>query len=77
VTACCTQLDAPPQRSATITIRYDSRLHHIGLSNGLRGMNVTVLADNLDIRVLDRDTGQPIRKLIRESNPLVYQAIYL
>ena len=47
------------------------------MSNGLRGMNVTVLADNLDIRVLDRDTGQLIRKLIRESNPLVYQAICL
>ena len=47
------------------------------MSNGLRGMNVTALADNLDIRVLDRDTGQPIRKLIRESNPLVYQGFCL
>jgi hypothetical protein len=40
-------------------------------------MNVTVLADNLDIRVLDHDTGQLIRKLSRESNPLVYQEICL
>jgi transposase InsO family protein len=46
-----------------ITIRYNSRLHHIGLSKHLRGTKVTVLIDDRDIRVLDRDTGQLIRKL--------------
>jgi transposase InsO family protein len=46
-----------------ITIRYNSRLHHIGLSKHLRGTKVTVPIDDRDIRVLDRDTGQLIRKL--------------
>jgi transposase InsO family protein len=47
-----------------ITIRYNSRLHHIGLSKHLRGTKVTVLIDDRDLRVLNRDTGQLIRKLI-------------
>jgi hypothetical protein len=47
-----------------ITIRYNSRLHHIGLSKHLRGTKVTVLIDDRDIRVLNRNTGQLIRKLI-------------
>ena len=47
-----------------ITIRYHSRLHHIGLSKHRRGTKVTVLIDDRDIRVLNRDTGQLIGKLI-------------
>lgn len=47
----------------SITIRYNSRLHHIGLSKHLRGTNVIVLINDRDIRVLARDTGKLIRKL--------------
>jgi transposase InsO family protein len=50
--------------AGVITIRHNSRLHHIGLSKHLRGTKVTVLIDDLDIRVLDRHTGTLIRKLI-------------
>jgi transposase InsO family protein len=50
--------------AGVITIRYNSRLHHIGLSKRLRGTHVTVLIDDRDIRVLHRDTGRLIRKLI-------------
>jgi hypothetical protein len=50
--------------AGVITIRYNSRLHHIGLSKHLRGTKVTVLIDDRDIRVLHRHTGQLIRKLI-------------
>ena len=50
--------------AGVITIRYNSHLHHIGLTKRRRGTKVTVLIDNLDIRVLDRDTGQLIRKLV-------------
>jgi transposase InsO family protein len=50
--------------AGVITIRYNSRLHHIGLSRHLRGTNVTVLIDDRDIRVLDRNTGTLIRKLV-------------
>jgi transposase InsO family protein len=49
--------------AGVITLRYNSRLHHIGLSKHLRGTPVTVLIDDLDIRVLDRNTGTLIRKL--------------
>jgi len=50
--------------AGVITIRYNSRLHHIGLSKHRTGTTVTVLIDNLDIRVLDRNTGTLIRKLV-------------
>jgi transposase InsO family protein len=50
--------------AGVITVRHNSRLHHIGLSKHLRGTNVTVLIDNRDIRVLDHTTGQLIRKLV-------------
>ena len=50
--------------AGVITIRYNSHLHHIGLTKRRRGTKVTVLIDNLDIRVLDRDTGTLIRKLV-------------
>ena len=49
--------------AGVITIRYNSRLHHIGLSKHLRGTKVLVLINDLDIRVLHRHTGQLIRKL--------------
>jgi transposase InsO family protein len=50
--------------AGVITIRYNSHLHHIGLSKQRRGTNVIVLADDLDIRVLDRTTAALIRKLV-------------
>ena len=50
--------------AGVITIRYNSRLHHIGLSKRRRGTKVIVLVDDLDIRVLDHDTGTLIRKLV-------------
>jgi hypothetical protein len=50
--------------AGVITLRHHSRLHHIGLSKHRTGTHVLVLIDDLDIRVLDRDTGTLIRKLI-------------
>jgi transposase InsO family protein len=50
--------------AGVITIRYNSHLHHIGLSKRLRGTKVTVLIDDRDIRVLDHTTGALIRKLV-------------
>jgi transposase InsO family protein len=49
--------------AGVITLRYNSRLHHIGLSKHLRGSRVIVLINDLDIRVLDQRTGTLIRKL--------------
>src|SRR5829696_4702883 len=49
--------------SGTITLRHNSRLHHIGLGAHRRGTRVTLLVDDLHVRVIGRDTGEPIREL--------------
>ncbi len=46
-----------------ITLRHNSRLHHIGLGRVLAGTKVTVLIADLQIRVLDANTGQLLRGL--------------
>ncbi len=50
--------------AGVITVRYNSQLHHIGLSKRRRGTHVIVLINDRDIRVLHRDTGHLIRKLV-------------
>jgi transposase InsO family protein len=47
----------------SVTLRHDSRLHHIGLGTRRAGTRVTLLVQDLHIRVLDRDTGELIREL--------------
>lgn len=41
---------------------------HIGLSKHLTGTKVTVLINDLDIRVLNQDSGQLIRKLVLDPS---------
>jgi transposase InsO family protein len=48
--------------SGTITLRYDSRLHHIGLGRPHAGQRVLVLTHDRHIRVLTED-GQLLRDL--------------
>ena len=48
--------------SGVITLRHNSRLHHIGLGRRHAGTRVLVLARDLDIRVLDTD-GELLREL--------------
>jgi transposase InsO family protein len=48
--------------SSVITLRHDSRLHHIGLGRALTGTRVLVLVDDLRVRVLSED-GELIREL--------------
>ena len=48
----------------TVTLRHNSRLHHIGVGANRRGTRVTLLIDDLHIRIIGRDTGQLIRELI-------------
>jgi transposase InsO family protein len=47
----------------SVTLRHNSRLHHIGLGTRLAGTRVQLLIDDLHIRVIARDTGQLIREL--------------
>ena len=64
--------------AGVITIRYHSHLHHIGLSKHLRGTNVIMLIDDLNIRVLNHNTGTLIRKLVLDppatTNPAASSA---
>jgi transposase InsO family protein len=48
----------------SVTVRHNSRLHHIGLGARLAGTPIMLLIDNLHIRVIDRHTGELIRELI-------------
>ena len=47
----------------SVTLRHNSRLHHIGLGTRLAGTPITLLIDNLQIRVIHRHTGELIREL--------------
>jgi len=47
----------------SVTVRHNSRLHHIGLGARHAGTPITLLIDDLHIRVIGRHTGQLIREL--------------
>jgi len=59
--------------SGVVTLRYNSRLHHIGLGRRHAGIRVLLLIADLDIRVLTED-GQLLRALTldpsRDYQPL-------
>jgi len=47
----------------SVTLRHNSKLHHLGLGTRRAGTRVTLLVDDLHIRVIARDTGELIRQL--------------
>jgi transposase InsO family protein len=50
-------------RAGTVTLRHNSRLHHIGVGRRLAGTRVTLLVHDLHIRIIDRHTGELRREL--------------
>jgi transposase InsO family protein len=50
-------------QAGTVTLRHNSRLHHIGLGRALTGTPITLLVDDLHIRVIGRHTGELLREL--------------
>ena len=50
-------------QGGTVTLRHNSRLHHIGLGRLLAGTRITMLVDDLHVRAIDRDTGELLREL--------------
>jgi len=50
-------------KAGTVTLRYNSRLHHIGIGRRHAGTRITLLADDLHIRIIDRHTGELLREL--------------
>ncbi|MEX0738341.1 MAG: IS481 family transposase [Pseudohongiella sp.] len=49
-------------KTGRVTLRHDSRLHHIALGRAHKGRRVTILVADLDIRVVDEE-GEVIRQL--------------
>jgi Integrase core domain len=54
--------------TGTVTLRHNSRLHHIGLGRRLAGTPVTVLVADLQIRVVHAHNGELIRELTLDPN---------
>lgn len=50
-------------KTGSVTLRHDSRLHHIGIGRTHARTHVVLLIANLDIRVIDAATGEPLRHL--------------
>jgi len=46
-----------------VSLRHDSKLHHIGLGRAHKGKPIKLLVADRDIRVLDAHTGEVIRRL--------------
>jgi transposase InsO family protein len=49
-------------KSGTVTLRYDSRLHHIGVGRAHKGRTVKLLVADRDVRVVDSN-GELLREL--------------
>ncbi len=50
-------------RDGKLTVRHNSRLHHIGIGHRWAGTRVLMLIRELDIRIITEDTGELIREL--------------
>jgi hypothetical protein len=50
-------------KAGSVTLRHRSRLHHIGIGRTYEGTCVILIVQDLDIRVVNAATGEPIREL--------------
>jgi transposase InsO family protein len=46
-----------------VSLRRAGRMHHIGIGRAHKGQRVVLLIADLDIRVINHDTGEPLREL--------------
>jgi transposase InsO family protein len=51
-----------------VTLRHNSRLHHIGIGRAHTGRAIKLLIADLDIRIIDPENGQLIRQLTLNPN---------
>lgn len=51
-------------KSGLVTLRHNSRLHHIGIGRRHAGTHVLILAKDLNVRIVARDTGELLRDLV-------------
>lgn len=50
-------------QSGVVTLRHQGRLHHIGIGRAHKHTRIVLLIDNLDIRIINRTTGEKLRHL--------------
>lgn len=50
-------------KAGAVTLRHNSKLHHIGIGKPHTGTRVILLVADLDIRIIDADTGELLRAL--------------
>ncbi|MHA6668517.1 IS481 family transposase [Homoserinimonas sp. A447] len=53
--------------SGAVTVRYHSRLHHIGIGRAHKGTRVKILIHDQHIRIIATETGQLLRALILDT----------
>src|SRR4029450_5923228 len=60
--------------TGVVTLRYNSRLRHIGLGRAHAGKRISLLVADLYTRIIDAETGQLLRELTldptRDYQPL-------
>jgi hypothetical protein len=50
-------------KTGTVTLRVNGRLHHIGVGRTHTGTHVLLLTDDLDVRIVNATTGELLREL--------------
>ena len=50
-------------KTGTVTLRHNGRLHHIGIGRAHKGTPITLLIADLDIRIVNTQTGELLRHL--------------
>ena len=50
-------------RDGKVTIRYRSKLHHVGIGRAFKGQRVVLLVDGVDVRILNED-GELVRQFV-------------
>jgi transposase InsO family protein len=54
--------------TGAVTIRHSSRLHHIGIGRAHTRTPITIIAADLDIRIIATDTGELLRHLTLDTS---------
>jgi transposase InsO family protein len=54
--------------NGTVTLRHDSRLHHIGIGRAHKSRAVKLLVADREVSVLDAQTGELIRRLVLDPS---------
>jgi transposase InsO family protein len=55
-------------KAGSVTLRHNSRLHHIGLGRTYAGTCIILLVQNLQIRIVNAATGELLRELILDPS---------